>query len=153
MASLFSVEELPSCGLLIDDLPMLSTANIRPYVIAILLHRGAVRPSDVIASLIPHCSSDDIRVGGWDYFENDDYCDGTRLEKLIDEVLADYVCDGILRYNEEKELWVLTNNDLTTVISWVAATKAKFPQHLSLELGRQQLNRIPDYIQVEHGCN
>jgi hypothetical protein len=146
------MEELPSCGLLIDELPALSVASIRPYVIAILLHRGAVKTTDIIASLIPHCSSDDIRVGGWDHFE-DDYCDLTRLEKLIDEVLAEYVCDGILRYNEKKDLWVLTNDDLTTVISWVAATKSRIPQHLSLELGRQQLNRIPSYIQVEHGCN
>ena len=74
-------------------------------------------------------------------------------EKLIDEVLAEYVCDGLLRYNEEKDLWVLTDDDLATVISWVAATKARFPQHLSLELGRQQLKRIPEYIQIEHGCN
>ena len=153
MSYAMKVDELPACGLLVDELPLLSAANIKPYIIAILLHRGAVRQSDIIASLIPHCSSDDIRVGGWDYFENDEYCDSTRLEKLIDEVLAEYVCDGLLRYNEEKDLWVLTDDDLATVISWVAATKARFPQHLSLELSRQQLKRIPEYIQIEHGCN
>lgn len=153
MADVLRIEELPSCGLLIDDLPLLTTANIRPHVIAILLHRGAVKRHDIIASLTPHCSSDDLRVGGWDYLEDDDYCESTRLEKLVDEVLADYVCDGILRYNEDKDLWVLTNNDLPTVISWVAATKAKLPQHLTLELGRQQLNRIPDYISIEHGSD
>lgn len=138
-----------ACGLLMDDVPLLMTSHVRPYVIATLLHRGAVRRSEVVGCLMPHCSSNDLKVGGWDPVD-DDYCDDTRAEKLVDEVLGDFVSEGLLRYNELQDLWVLTGDKISTIISWVAALDAKLPHHLSIELSRQQLNRIPEYIEFDH---
>lgn len=141
-----------ACGLLIDEVPLLLTSHVRPYIIATLLHRGAVRENEIIGCLVPHCSVNDLKVGAWDPIE-EDYCEDTRLEKLVQEVLGDFVSEGILRYNEEQGLWVLVGDKIATIISWVAAMGAKLPQHLSLELSRQQLNRIPEYIKFDHANN
>ena len=138
----------PGCvGALIDDLPMLTTAQVRPYVVATLLHRGAAKSSEIISSLVPHCQSDDLRVGGWDPFD-EEYCEGTRLERLVDEVLGEFVAEGLVRYNDNQDLWVLTTKDISKVISWVAALGGRMPQHLLMEMSREQINRLPDYIKT-----
>jgi hypothetical protein len=144
-----SREMPPGCvGALIDDLPLLTTAQVRPYVIATLLHRGAAKDSEIVASLVPHCSTDDLRVEGWDPFD-EEYCEGTRLEKLVYEVLGEFVGEGLVRYNEEQDLWVLTTKDISKVVSWVAALGARMPQHLLMEMSREQINRLPSYIKTE----
>lgn len=130
-------------GTLIDEKPILTIAQVKPYVIATLLHRGAVRYEEVLASISPHCSMLDLKVGGWDPIE-EEWCEGTRLEKLIDEVLGEMVSHGTLRYNEDADLWVLTANNLPLVISWVASLGAKMPQHLLAELSKQQKLRLPE---------
>jgi hypothetical protein len=122
---------------------MLTTAHVRPFVVAILLHRGAVKPHEVWASLTPHCCSDDLKVGGWDPLDND-YCEGTRVEKLVDEVLGEFVSEGLVRYNEEQDLWVLTANHIPKVISWVTALGARMPQHLLCEMTKQQVASLPE---------
>ena len=137
-----------SVGAFIDDQPLVTTAHVRPYVIAILLHRGAVCRHEIIASIAPHCNLDDLRVGGWDPLDGE-YCDGTRLEKIIDEVLGEFVHDHILRYNEEQDLWVLTPNDLPLVISWVSSLGARMPQHLLADMSRQEIARLPDQVLPE----
>ena len=139
MNTIETLEMLPGMvGAFIEDLPVLTTAHVKPFVIAILLHRGAVRPSEILASLVPHCRMDDLKVGGWDELEND-YCEGTRAEKLIDEVLGEFVGEGILRYNEAEDLWVLTKNDVPRIISWVSTLGARMPQHILLELAGGQV--------------
>lgn len=138
----------PGCvGALADDIPLLTTAQVRPYVVATLLHRGAARDSEIIGSLVPHCTPGDLRVGGWDPFD-EEYCEGTRLEKLVDEVLGEFVSEGLVRYNEAQDLWVLTTQDIPRVISWVASLGAKMPQHLLMEMSREQISRLPKYIQT-----
>jgi len=134
-----------SVGAFIEDLPMLTTAHVKPFVVAILLHRGAVRPQEVLASLMPHCRADDLKVGGWDPLDND-YCEGTRVEKLVDEVLGEFVAQGITRYNEEQDLWVLTSKHLPQIISWVTALGGRMPQHLLMEMSRQQILSLPEAI-------
>lgn len=144
MNSIKVLEEIPGAvGAFIDDLPLLTTAHVKPYIIAILLHRGAVRRSEILASLTPHCRQDDLKVGAWDPLEGE-YCDGTRLEKMVDEVLGEFVYDKTLRYNEELDIWVLTGEHLPMIISWVASLGAKMPQHLLGELGREQMSRLPE---------
>ena len=136
----------PGCvGALVDEVPLLTTAQVRPYVIATLLHRGAAKDSEIIGSLAPHCTSSDLKVGGWDPFD-EDYCEGTRLEKLIHEVLGEFVSEGLVRYNDESDLWVLTTRNISKVISWVAALGGKMPQHLLMEMSREEISRLPDYI-------
>jgi hypothetical protein len=144
MNSIKVLEELPgSVGAFVEDLPLLTTAHVKPYVIAILLHRGAVSRHEIIASISCHCRQDDIKVGAWDPLDGD-YCDGTRLEKIVDEVLGEFVYEGILRYNDEQELWVLTVKHLPTVISWIAALGGKMPQHLLIEMSREQVAKLPE---------
>lgn len=144
MSSFQDLEEMPGfVGAFIDDLPLITTAHVRPYIIAILLHRGAVRRHEVIASLTPHCNTDELKVGGWDPLEGE-YCDGTRLEKIVDEVLGEFVYDQILRYNHDQDIWVLTQNHLPTIISWVATLGAKMPQHLLGEMSRDLIAKLPE---------
>jgi hypothetical protein len=139
----------PGCvGALIDDVPLLTAAHVRPYVVASLLHRGAVRHTEIIASLIPHCSNADLIVGGWDPFD-EDYCENTRAEKLVDEVLAEFLIEGLVRYNDEKELWVLTSSNLSRVISWAAALGAKLPGHLLSDMSKAQKKSLPSNLELE----
>ena len=130
-------------GAFVEETPMLTSAHVRPYVVATLLHRGAVRHNEVLASITPHCQSDDLKVGAWDQLDGD-YCEGTRLEKLVDEVLGEFIAEGIVRYNEEQDLWVLTPANLPTIISWVAALGSRMPQHLLEDMSKQQIARLPE---------
>jgi len=146
--SLQTLELVPgSVGAFIDEVPMLSSAHVRPYVVASLLHRGAVKHYEILAAITPHCRMDDIKEGAWDPLDGD-YCEGTRLEKLVDEVLGEFVAEGLVRYNEEQELWVLTPKNLPVIISWVAALGARMPQHLLSEMSRQQIAKLPEYAKA-----
>lgn len=77
---------------------------VRPYVVAIVLHRKAVKLHELLAALTPHLPISDQQVGGWDYRDKE-FLDGTRAEKLCLDVLADFVSKGRLQYNETLELW------------------------------------------------
>ena len=148
------LEEVPGfVGACIDEVPRLTTALVRPYVVAILLHRGAVKSHEVIASLTPHCLIDDLRVGEWDPFEQDWCDDKTRAERLVDEVLGEFVIEGLVRYNEEQDLWVLTSQNLPRIISWIAATGARMPPHLLISMSREQIMKLPEYIDTDSGNN
>jgi hypothetical protein len=126
-------------GALVDDIPPLLTAHIRPYVVAILLHRGAVRSGEVIACLIPHCSSDDIREGAWDEMIGD-YREAGKVDELVDEILGEMTSEGLLRYSEELDLWILTPAATRKAISWAAETNGKMPNHLLMELGQGNIH-------------
>ena len=119
-------------GALIDDLPRVTHANVKPYIIAVLLHRGAVSFSEVVSSISPHCPLDDLRI-------EDDYEKST-LELIVEEVLGEMVAGRILRYNEDKDLWVIdpgsNNQNVPTVISCAATTGAQIPHHFTLEIGK-----------------
>lgn len=129
-------------GSLIDDLPLLTHAHVRPYIIAILLHRGAVQFSEVVNSIAPHCPIVDLRI-------SDDYGDSefekTRLELLVEEVLGEMVSEGILRYNNEMDIWVLSLGDrmqnVPKVISWASTLGGQFPHHLTLDLA-DRINHV-----------
>lgn len=133
-------------GPFIDELPIVSHANIKPYVIAILLHRGAVRFGEVLSALTPHCPQIDLKTGAWDSIENCEIEDKTRLELLVEEVLGEMVSAGYLRYNEEQDLWVLSigrnNRNLPTIINWVSATGAQLPQHVLLDMSEANITQF-----------
>lgn len=120
-------------GQLLEELPILTHAHVKPYLIAILLHRGAVTPQEAAIAITPHCSSIDLKVGAWDY----DYCDedSNRLETLINEVLGGMVGEGIVYYNEEK--YVLTqgqnSKNIPKIINWAASTGGQMPNHLFVD--------------------
>jgi len=133
-------------GPFIDDRPLLTHATIKPYIIAILLHRGAVSFGEVLAALTPHCADVDLKVGLWDETENYHVDDRSRLEVLVEEVLGEMVSIGILRYNEEQDIWVLSvgenRKNLPKIINWVAATSAQLPPHVLLEMSQDEIIRV-----------
>ncbi|MEJ2510249.1 MAG: hypothetical protein P8Y72_01495 [Anaerolineales bacterium] len=141
------IRDMPagSVGALGDSLPLLTVPIVRPYIIAILLHRGAVTRVEVLHALTGLCCQSDIRVGGWDPYD-EDWCEGTRVEKVVDLALGEMVAENYLRYNPEKEIWVLTPDNLGGVISWAAATGSRIPTHLLIDMGRDQLARLPDFV-------
>lgn len=124
-------------GPLVDENPLLTHAHIRPYIIAILLHRGGVRFDEILSALTPHAAQIDLKVGA--YGELDD-CDPdkSRLELLTEEVLAEMLIERLIRYNDEKDLWVLSNgkkqNNLTTIIAWASVTGGQIPHHLLIDV-------------------
>lgn len=132
-------------GPFIDDRPLLTHATIKPYIVAILLHRGAVSFGEVLAALTPHCADFDLKIGLWDDKENYQVTDRSRLEHLVGEVLGEMVGTGILRYNEEQDIWVLSvgenRKNLPKIINWVAATGAQLPHHVLLEMSQDEIIR------------
>ena len=133
-------------GPFIDDLPLVTHANIKPYIIAILLHRTAVSFNEIIANVQPHCPQIDLKVGAWDSIENCEIEDKTRLELLVEEVLGEMVACQLLEYSEEKDLWILSLGDnlknLTTIINWVSATGGQLPQNLLMDMSEKEILRL-----------
>lgn len=130
-------------GPLIDDVPLVTHAHIKPYIIAILLHRGAVAFNEVLAAVVPHCAQIDLKVGAYGEFPD---CDPemTRVEMIIEEVLGEMVSAQLVRYNENLDIWVLSigqnNQNLTTIVNWVSALGGQLPHHLLLETGNEKIN-------------
>ena len=122
-------------GLLIDETPELTHADIRPFLWAVLLYRGAVASYEIVAAVAPLCGLDDLKSG----FEGQDDDDHrTRLEWLVDEVLGDMTASGILRYNESKDIWTLqlggNHRNLPEIIKAVAGVNGSLPDHLRIQL-------------------
>jgi hypothetical protein len=112
---------------------LLSTAIIRPYVIAIVLHRGAVRPSEVYAALTPHAAMVDLQVGAWSDLEYD-WLDCNRMELLVNEVLGEFVSIGWLRYNEATDIWVAPKESLGFWLSKATELNASISRHLTAQI-------------------
>jgi len=136
----FSIEEAElapgTLGLLFDETPRLTTADIRPFVWAILLYRGAVRAHEVVGALTPICAHAEL-YSGWSEDLDDDR---TRLEFLVDEVLGDMTANGLLRYSTKADLWVLEAGEnkrhLPTIIKAVAGIDGSLPKHLIMSMER-----------------
>lgn len=133
-------------GPFIDELPLITHAMVKPYVIANLLHVGEVRFQAVMAAITPHCPQIDMKVGGWDAIENCEVEDKTRAELILEEVLGEMVAAGIIQYNEEEDKWILDpgskQQNIPTIINWAAATGGQIPGNVLLELGRQNLPQL-----------
>lgn len=108
--------ELPP-GSVLTSLAPLTGAVIRPYLIAILLHRSRCSCHDVTSTLIPHCDISDLKTG-------DD--DRTRLEALVDGVIDEFLGEGLIKHDELMDDYVLTAS-IGRVTSWCAALNAEMP--------------------------
>ena len=120
-------------GLLWDKTPQLSTADVKPFIWAILLFRKGVRKSVVVGSITPRCAHTEL-YSGWSVdLDCEDY--RTRLEWLVDEVLGDMTATGIIYYDEEDDLWVLSADDkhLTRIVKAVSGIDGSLPQQYILE--------------------
>tara|TARA_B100000035_G_scaffold314186_1_gene329752 strand:+ start:3496 stop:3921 length:426 start_codon:yes stop_codon:yes gene_type:complete len=131
MAFGFQIEEAEvapgTLGLLYDDTPQLTTADVRPFIWAILLFRGAVKRHEVVGAITPMCAHSELYSGFSEFLDDED--DRTRLEYLVDDVLGDMVASGLLRYSMKADLWVLNSNDkhLPEVIKAVAGINGSLP--------------------------
>ena len=125
-------------GLLFDDTPQLTTACVRPFAWAILLYRGATRPSEVAANAGLVCSPEDLKVANWEDAEEDE--ERPWAEVWAEEALGDMLAGGLCRYNEEEDLWVLTaganKQNVPTVIGAVTSLNAQMPRHLLAEISQ-----------------
>ena len=127
----FNIEEAEVApgvlGLLYDDTPALTTADVRPFVWAVLLFRGAVKRHEVVGAITPMCAHSELYSGFSEFLDEED--DRTRLEWLVDEVLGDMVASGLLRYSMKADLWCLNSNDkhLPEVIKAVAGINGSLP--------------------------
>lgn len=136
----FGIEEAEiapgTLGLLFDETPRLTHADIKPFVWSILLYRGAVKRHEVVAAVTPLCAHAELYSGWSDDLDMED--DRTRLEWLADEVLGDMTASGILRYSTKADLWVLSAGEnkrhLPTIIKAVAGIDGSLPKHLIAEL-------------------
>lgn len=117
-------------GPLLDQVPLLTHAMVRPYVVAIALHRGAVRASELYAALVPHCPAADLKTGAWSALAGD-YIESTRMELIVDEVLGEFVANKLLRYNEKENMWVADEkHGLAFWVTKIAELNANPPLHL-----------------------
>ena len=138
-----TAQEIPGyLGPLLDDTPSLNQSHVRAFVWPILLFRGAVRPSEIIASLASVCLVDDLKVG----FYSDEYDDKTRAEILVDEVLGEMTLEGLLRYNEKEDIWVLALGEnkvnLAKLIGVACSLNGSLPNHILLELSQREIFRV-----------
>ena len=135
----FRVEEAEvapgTLGLLYDETPPLTIADVRPFVWAILLYRGAVKSHEVVAAITPLCAHAELYSGWSEYLDLED--NRTRLEYLVDEVLGDWTASGLLRYSTKADLWVLNSSErhLPEVITAVAGVNGSMPHHYIAERG------------------
>lgn len=128
-------------GLLIDETPRLTLANVRPFLWAALLYRGAVRPSEIVSLVSVLCSTEALKISNWDEADTDE----TRswAEYLAEELLGDMLASGLCRYNEEEDLWVLTagenRQNVPKIIAAVSSLNSELPKHLLLELSQEKI--------------
>jgi hypothetical protein len=118
-------DDLPP-GSLFDDPPRLTLAALRPYTVALLLHKGWVSTEELVATLTAHCNIEDLKVGGIDPFDGVEY-DGTRLERLIEQAIDELIVQGILQYSKATQNWVPTPRGIGRFTRWAAALNAVLP--------------------------
>ena len=134
--SQFEAEIAPgTTGPVFDDIPKLTTAAVRPFVWAILMFRAGVHSWEVVNALSAVCGVDDMRV--WDNADDDD--DRTWAEVCVETVLSEMTAEGLLDYNDEKDVWVLrySRAAVPTVIKAVSGVNGRMPMHFLTEMGQE----------------
>lgn len=124
-----------------EDKPALNTAIVRPYIIAVLLHRGAVTIDEVMHSLSPHCMPEDLIEGCWDEHYQD-YIDCSKAESLVLEVLGEMIGQQVVRYNFEKSRWILIGENVPELIKWVSSLGGQIPAHTIQEISADDWKRV-----------
>ena len=131
-------------GPFLDNWPLITHANVRPYVIAILLHRGAVRVSEVLSALVPHCCHGELKSGELIEGTDPDLENKTRLEILVEQVLVEMQTSNMLIHYSKSDIWVLSAfkgcNNLPRIISWVTSMNSQLPRSITSEILDQKLN-------------
>lgn len=134
-------EEAPGyCGPLADTRPHITVAWIKPFIWAVLLYRGGLRRDELLNCLAMLVPTDDLRCGVFDALLGIERDDRNLLELRIDEALAEEVAAKRLRFNRDKDLWVLTGQEgMRTAIACVCTMNSQLPFHLLDEETMAQL--------------
>lgn len=131
-------------GILFDETPKLTTASVRPFVWAILLYRGAVHSWEVVNAISAVCNQEDLKVANFD--EADEGEEHSWVEVCVNTVLAEMLVEGLLRYNERDDLWVLrvgeNRKNVPTVIAAVSTLNAEMPKHFLLDMSVENNGEI-----------
>ncbi len=134
---LFTLEQAElapgTVGAVFDDTPKLTTALVRPFLWAVLMFRTAIKSHEVVHALSAVCSTEDLKI------DEDDEEGRTWAEICVDEVLGEMTSEGLLRYNSEKDFWVLrySRANVPTVIKAVAGVNGRMPSHFQLEMAQE----------------
>lgn len=125
-----------STGAIIDETPKLTTASVRPFVWAVLLYRGAVHSWEVVNAISAVCNQEDLKVGNFEDSDLDE--EKSWCEICTETVLAEMLIEGLLRYNESEDLWVLrvgeNKENVPAVIAAVSTLNAEMPKHFLLDM-------------------
>lgn len=125
-----------SVGLLYDDIPLSTFADVKPFIWATLLFRGGVRPDEVIYSMLHLCNSSE-RYTDWEDCPQD-YCNVPRIQWLVEQTIGQMTAAGILLYDQEKDLWELNlgenDKNLPTIIKAVAGVDGSLPSIIRRKL-------------------
>lgn len=89
----------------------------------------------------------DLKTSGWDPLEGD-WCEGTRMEKIVDQALGEMVADGVISYNDDSNKWELCVEGLTQIVKWATALNSAIPGGLVMNLPRSQFAKIPDDVRI-----
>lgn len=128
-------------GSVLTDPPRLLLANVRPYAIAILLHKGCISDYELEATLVAHCNIDDLKVGGIDPFDDEELV-GTRLQKLVNQSIDELAGEGIIVWSQASRNWVLTLDHPSKILKWAISTNAALPPRMPLYM-KDQTNVAP----------
>lgn len=128
-------------GSVFDDPPRLLLANLRAYAIAILLHKGSITECELEATLVPHCNIDDLKVGGIDPFDEQELM-GTRLQKLVTNIINELVAEETVEWSSATKRWVLTLKCPSRIVKWAIATNGMLPPPIRQYVGSDYLEEV-----------
>jgi hypothetical protein len=109
----------------------MTLAALRGYAIALIMHKGHLKEHELVSTVVGQCCLDDLKVGGIDLFDGQEY-DGTRLEKLIDQLTAELESNGLLVYSEPLVAWVPNSAKLGAFVKWSAALNCDLPDSIKV---------------------
>ena len=52
--------------------------------------------------------------------------------------MAEFIAEGLCRYNQEKDMWVLTANNVTKLINVATAVDGQLPRHVLQEFASKE---------------
>jgi len=124
------VTDLSAAPLFImEQLPRATPATLRPFIYAICLANGGVTASDVVTAAHSFFSPLDNKL----YDENEEGA-RTCLEILAEALLIAMVDGNELRYNPEKQLFVMATASRARWLSIATTLNSALPAHFIVDL-------------------
>lgn len=113
-----------------DPRQSITVEQVRPYLVAILLHHGAFSLEDAVSSISPHCPQSDLKIS-----LEQDGVELTNLEKNIIDAIGSMVECGLLAFDPTEQKWSLVigerSKNLSLILNWVSSMGACLPLSLN----------------------